>query len=79
MNNSQKLREEAKRIEEWPAYSGADPDDLRAAAAEIEGLRSALQSIASKCPATCEMTLAHEMAEEAEAALALTSKPQGGG
>ena len=40
------------------------------AAARIEALEAALRSIAGKCPATCDMTLAHEMAEEAEAALA---------
>ncbi len=37
--------------------------------ADLERLRAALQSIAGKCPATCDMTLAHEMAEEAELAL----------
>lgn len=38
-------------------------------AAEIERLRAALQSISDKCPATCDMTLAHEMAQVAEDAL----------
>lgn len=37
--------------------------------ADLERLRAALQSIANKCPATCDMTLAHEMAQEAEEAL----------
>ena len=36
----------------------------------IWALEAALRSIANKCPVTCDMTLAHEMAEEAEAALA---------
>ena len=37
--------------------------------AEIERLRAELQKIANKCPATCEVTLAHEMADDALAAL----------
>jgi glutamate-1-semialdehyde aminotransferase len=38
-------------------------------ASETDRLRVALESIANKCPATCDMTLAHEMAQEAEEAL----------
>jgi hypothetical protein len=45
----------------WP---GINADLL-----ELARLRAALRSIASKCPATCDMTLAHEMAQEAEEAL----------
>ena len=40
----------------------------------IAALKNALRSIANKCPVTCDMTLAHEMAEEAEAALVPESK-----
>ena len=44
------------------------------AAARIEALEAALRSIANKCPVTCDMTLAHEMAQEAEEALAALDK-----
>ncbi len=37
---------------------------------EIGRLRAALKRISNWCPATQEMTLAHQMAEEAEDALA---------
>lgn len=40
------------------------------AADEIERLREALQRISDWCPATQEITLAHQMADEAQAALA---------
>lgn len=40
----------------------------------IDALEAALRSIANKCPATCDMTLAHEMAQEAEEALAVLDK-----
>lgn len=47
----------------------------------IEVLEAALRSIANKCPATCDMTLAHEMthemAQEAEEALAALDKGTG--
>lgn len=36
---------------------------------EVERLRAALQRIADMCPATAELTLAHEMADNAMAAL----------
>ncbi len=49
--------------------NGRVPYTMERAAEEIERLRAALQSIADKCPATCDMTLAHEMAEDAETAL----------
>lgn len=42
--------------------------------ARIETLEAALRSIANKCPATCDMTLAHEMAQEAEEALVALDK-----
>lgn len=36
---------------------------------QVAALREVLTSISNKCPATCDMTLAHEMAQEAESAL----------
>lgn len=44
------------------------------AQARIEALEAVLRSIANKCPATCDMTLAREMAQEAEEALAALDK-----
>jgi hypothetical protein len=44
-------------------------DYVRGLEARIAALEAALQSIANKCPATCDMTLAHEMAQEAGEAL----------
>lgn len=39
------------------------------AEAQVERMRSALEAISERCPATCDMTLAHEMADIARAAL----------
>lgn len=36
---------------------------------QIDAMREVLTSISGKCPVTGDMTLAHEMAQEAEAAL----------
>ena len=55
---------------------GEAPQIMFEAADEIESqfdkvtkYEAALRNIANKCPATCDMTLAHEMAQEAEDAL----------
>jgi len=43
--------------------------ELEAARAKIERLWEALERIDAMCPATCDMSVAHMMAEEARAAL----------
>lgn len=47
--------------------------EIQSLSEQIAALRDVLTSISNKCPVTCEMTLAHEMAQEAEEAL--TSHP----
>jgi len=44
-------------------------DEIDRLRAEVLRLREALQTIADWCPATCEITLAHDMADTAIAAL----------
>jgi len=61
------FRREEKRADDL----ARDLDDLRAAlAARIEKLEAALREIDNMAPATCEVTLAHQMADIASAALA---------
>ena len=51
-------------------YDGSDWEDVaREAAAAIERLVAALNAIADMCPATCETSLAHDMAQIACTAL----------
>ena len=52
---------------EYAEELGRQIDELEA---ENERLREALTRISDWCPATQEMTLAHQMAQEAEEALA---------
>jgi hypothetical protein len=40
---------------------------------QIEAMRDVLTSISNKCPVTGDMTLAHEMAQEAESAVSISS------
>ena len=57
----ERLKAELARIRGLPRLATLD--------AEIERLKAALQRIADMCPATAELTLAHEMADNAMAAL----------
>ena len=61
-----RMRRYSVGAHDGPALHPAICDE---AADEIERLRAALQRIADWCPATQEMTLAHQMADEAQAAL----------
>jgi hypothetical protein len=71
--------EAARERDLWQYASQLDQNTatMDIARARIEALEAALRSIANKCPATCDMTLAHEMAQEAEEALAALERDAG--
>ncbi|TXN72384.1 hypothetical protein [Methylobacterium sp. WL6] len=60
---------EAQAWREEHRLATADRDRL---ADEVARLRGALAAIADACPATCEMTVAHDMADVAARALTVT-------
>jgi uncharacterized small protein (DUF1192 family) len=67
------LRTEVERLQaESEAFRGKLAEQCGqtlVARAEVARLEAALQRIADMCPATAELTLAHEMADNAMAAL----------
>ena len=59
-----------KLCRQYDIIATISPETMQfAASGELERLRAALLKISNLCPATCDMTLAHQMADIAHATL----------